>query len=282
VRQNRKTEKSKKQLIKVGALPKKVRDIYYNGPDENMYVGCGTNMSFVSSPSDGRRQCTRFVSCRDYMHEMVRTHVFKNNGYVSGHYTYGENPPIDMEKFRLLVAINTEKCSQYGPAKSKEDFKNRLFSAKRIINFYEEVAKFDRTRITTANHETVKNTWLFTGPKEWMSHPALLSMATLIVKFSLKHEPIEFSNKEDLEKLLSVANNYSNYMKSYYRKLYIVAKRHKDIFKGTIEDAYGVTPKNGGSYHANVGIVRLCCYEHLDMELNKRMKKIVEEEEGGK
>lgn len=289
MKQNKKI-KSKKQLIKVMGLPKGVCGAYYNGTEEGMYLTCGANMAFMSSPSDGRTQCTRFVQCRNYLQEMVRVRVFEEggHGYISSHYVHGENPPIDMKKFRLLVAVNLDKC--YGCA-TESNFKEMLFSAKRVLNFYEEVAGFDKTKITTVNHEVVKHAWLFTGPKEWMAYPSLLSMATFIIKFSTLTDPIEFSDKESIERELMNANvryrsgyngnTYKEYMNQHCKKLYIVAKRHRDIFKRTTREAYGITDLYDGSFHGGIGFVMLCTYQHLDKELCERMKKVVAEE-GGK
>lgn len=244
----------------------------------NPYTLRGVYYSLVSSPKDGREQCTRFLSCRDYIHEIVRAHVQKN-GRLSCYYTPDENPPIDMERLRLLIANDYD----YEEAK---DFKKKLFNAKKIINFYEEIANWGRSKITTVTHEIKKNAWLLTGPKEWMSYPNLLSMVTLILRIGIKYGPIEFKDNKTLEEMYKgIIDKHDkkgagyeyhdiSYLKQCYKRFYLIAKHHKILFTLPLEEAY---PPNGSGndFHPQGGIVEMCKFRAADEGLNVRFKELL-------
>ena len=175
----------KKQLIKIEC------------PHEfsTNYRHTSLNYAFVSSPENGRKQCSRLITCRESVN---------NRACINSSSDNAEN--MDFEKLRLLLVQDAEDGKD-------ADLKQRLFSGKALLNRYEEKAGWPSTsKITTVNHKYHKSAWLLTGPKEWMSQPQLLSIATIFMRIMSVHGPIEvdtFQQAEDgLRKL------YTDYMKA--------------------------------------------------------------------
>lgn len=224
--------------------------------------------SLVSSPKNGRKQCITLVTCRDFIHDSIRDHV--NDTRESSYYHPGVNPSIDMDKMRLLVSI----------AGDPEITKRSLFSGKRVLNIYENLAGWKPSVISTVKHNQYKNAWLITGPKEWMNYSAMLSMVTLILRVSVNHGPIEATNIEELsawwknliEKPPSPYGDI-NYIVTTHDKFRILVEHYDKIFIKGYEEAY---PKNTRvPFHGGGGIVSLCTYTSGLGELDERFKKIV-------
>lgn len=267
---------------------------------DTYHIGC-VAFSFVSTPSDGKRQCTRLLTCRDHLHEAVRTHVHQDDN-LNYHYSAYHDPPIDMKKVRLLIAN--------GACAKTQVFKERLFNAKKIINFYEEVAGWkSRSKILTAKMGvSSREAYLLTGPGEWMSYPNLLSMITLIVRVITSYGPINFKDNKSLEEeykgiledfgnieLNSVKeHNYGSiystdvdmdlrYLKICHRKLYVIMKNYKRLFTEGIKKAYpSMGNPEGIDFHPHGGITALCSFTSASKKLCKEFKKVFvksEEEE---
>lgn len=242
--------------------------------------------SLVSSPKNGRRQCTRLLTCRDYQHEAVRAYVHSNNR-LSYYHRVGEDAPMDMEKLRLLIARD------FDTKEDAETFRKNLFGAKRIINFYEEVAGWAKSKITTVTYP--KYAWLLTGPKEWMSYPNLLSMVTLILRVISNHGPVEFKNNITLEREYKrIITEYDEaekprggyargqghdltYLEECHRKFYLIAKHNKELFTLPLKEAYPPEgTAEGAAFHRCGGIVQLCKFEAASRELNEKFKELWE------
>lgn len=228
--------------------------------------------TLVSSPKDGRKQCTTLASCRDNLHGRVRDHIRKRQGLEG-------IESIDMSKLRLLLVISSKKDEDL------KEFKEKLFSGKRLLNFYERLAGWKESKITTVDYDKGRNAWLMTGPKGWMQHPQLLSIVTLILRVAARYGPVKFKNNGDIEKFYDkVANpsqNYTNsdsgYIYSCKDKLYTIMKNHKKLFIDDLDEAY--VTDNNQSLGWGGGIVALCRFsvngknKALQTRLEKEMKK---------
>jgi len=168
--------------------------------------------------------------------------------------------------------------SYFGEKEDVVSWKEKLFSAKRIINIYEEIAGFDSlTKITTATNKYHRHCWLFTGPKDWMRVPQALSMFTLILRLLAYTEPAKVENIKDVntfwEKLVNDRKYEKNYdVRSYlpncYDKFEMIMKNFDNIFTQPFAEAYPIT-NNSVSFHSAGGIVSLCT--------NKTQNKVLEE-----
>lgn len=248
--------------------------------DNNVYGMYTISFSLASSPKIGRKQCMGFVTCKAFLHDTIRSHV--HNGHADttgGHgYKYGEDPEVDMNKLRLLVGTDFRRNHI-----AEEIFKENLFWAKKIVNFYERTAGWTQSRIMKVDHSIFKDVWLITGPKEWMQSPQLISMITLVIRSCTLNGPVKFKTNEDIEDVYKEWVDGKNctlrdksYITDCWDKLFLVAKHNKKLFDGiTPKDSY-VLSKYVCS-HGN-GIAKLCTLNAGTPKLNERFKEICEEE----
>lgn len=278
----------------------------HNGNLSEAYYSDCISFSFVSSPTDGRRQCMKLLTCRDFMHEVMRTYVHQNN---SLNYTYScvYDPPIDMKKLRILIASGINRERPYFK-EERSDFKNKLFSAKKVINFYECVAKWtESTKISSAKiEESERDVYLLTGPKEWLSYPSLLSMFLLLVRMISKYGPIEFKNNHELEeeykrllmtyggKSIESMNEHDynslhttntgrdiQYLKICHRKLYSIMLNYEKLFTDTIKKAYPrCGHKEGIDFHRYGGITATCAFRSQNRRLRVKLGRMFAKSEG--
>ena len=260
-------KKKKKKLIKVEGY----NTTYAQRPQS-------ISFSLVSKTDKGRKQALKFLSCRDHLNDALYAKVHNTSSSV---YTPGHDPTIDLDKLRLLIG------RYFNRGENREKFVENIFSAKRLLNFYEEVAGWNKSKITTVNHSILKyDAWLITGPKEWLSYPNLMSIITLTFRIIANHGPIEFSNNRDIEKWFytltekydeerstSVVFQYdtdlSNYLPKCWDKLYMLMKHHKEIFTQPIEKAY----TRDIHIHAYGGIIQLCKFNTMNKVLDENVRR---------
>lgn len=264
-------KKEKKRLIRVKGYDMEYRQIPQS-----------ISFSLVAKTAEERKQALKFVTCRDYLSDALHSRIHDRN---SGVYNPSRDPIIDLDKLRLLIGRH------FDDAKARERFVENIFSAKRLLNLYEEIAGWSQSKITTVKHSSLKyNTWLITGPKEWISYPNLLSIITLTFRIIANHGPIEFSNNEDVEKwFYTLVENYnreredatvfhydkdlSDHLPYCWDKFYVVMKYYKDIFTEPVEKLYPIN----AHIHASGGIVQLCNFATGNEILDSNMRKIYDE-----
>jgi len=231
----------KKKLIRV----KKWRD------DKNSGYGFDkAQFAWMSPPIDGvRKQITPFVYCRERVTAYV--HAAMNN--VGYNEFLPDQDTFDKEKLRILIARDP---------KDFDEFRTKLFNAKAVMNIYEDIAGWEKSKITTVKHEARDNVWLLTGPKEWLICPQMVSAFTFILRTLAEYGPIDIDDgidsvEKEFDRLYNKfrntdGNNDVNYYLKYFRKhLYILMKYNKELF-----GKYGVGSlwaKNINS--SNIGVV---------------------------
>lgn len=252
-----------------------------------IYTNNGIMFSFVTRAKGAediitRRQSTQFFTCRDHVSDVLRAHVHQRH---NGVYDFGSNPPIDMEKMRMLVRKDCAK-EEFG------EYRKRFFSAKRVLNFYEKAVGWPLSKITTVKMKKKKDTaaWLVTGPKQWVSYSQLMSMVTLIFRVASNYGPIEFTDNDDIEKWFSdLIEKYNedvqsgifqqdadlnSYLPASWDKFFMLVTRYGDIFTQPISEAYPAD----GSVHPAGGIYHLCSFQETNNPtLDKNMKAVWED-----
>ena len=241
-------ESEKKKLIRVECTYDNVSGYEYT----NM------NFAFVSSPENGRVQCGRLMTCRETVNKVVSDGIDTGNT--------GGKEQIDFEKLRLLIVKDVKE--------DYDEFKTRLFSGKALLNRYEEKAGWETSKITTVKHKCHKNAWLLTGPKEWMSQPQLLSIATILMRIMSIHGPLKvdtFQEAEDSlkqlhldyiqakENLKKEANfvyypDVENYLK-HLNEIRIIMTNSEEIFAGIDLRKAWSTDDKSGSFSVQSGIL---------------------------
>lgn len=255
--------------------------ITVEGMNDSYYGGGSVYFALVSSPEDGRKQATSFMTCRDYLNDSIRGHVYEGKVGGCGMYTYKRNPSIDMKKMRLLI----HKCEdKNNPKKVNESLRNKIFSGKAAINIYEDIAGWERSKITTVNHTNTKigkQAWLLTGSGNWMLASNLLSMVTLIMRVAATYGPLDVENldslKKNFEKLSDKGEAWTDkgYIARCYTKFEIIMKHWKEIFSENIMDNY----PDGNykhSFHGCGGIVSLCTFSTRIGDVDEKFEKICE------
>ena len=188
------------------------------------------NFAFIADPAKTgddkpRIQVTSNMTCREIVNEAVRQSIRSKIGHWTGPHQ------IDMDKLRLLFV--------YSPL-MMDEFKRRLFNGKAALNLLERIAGWEESKITTVKHGNYKNAWLITGPKQWMSQPQMLSLATWVLRLAAKAGPIDVENYDDFEawlrKLSERAEDNSDndkgvFIKNFWDKVYLFVKYHDVIFK---------------------------------------------------
>lgn len=247
----------------------------YSNPYEGDGLTSRIVFSLVSSPSEGRVQISQLLECRGYVCEMAGAAAY---GKRLDFPMMTREADVDLDKLRLLVASNFRK---------QDEFKKRLFKAKKFINVLEKYAGWKNSKIATVENDAFsEDMWLITGPKEWMSAPGLLSAFMLILRgiTSDRADKIEFKGTKDIEKVFKglakslPRNSYGTIMgtdgsdfDSLIGKFKAILKNHESIFKGTVlQDRY-IEGIHG--LHSN-GAVALCLGETGDGRIDKRIQKL--------
>jgi hypothetical protein len=171
---------AKKELIKI-----KGNQGTLLGHRANVVVN-GMHFAFSTAPKSGvRTQVSMYTNCREILCDR-----FGNS------FRMEDEIRVDTEKMRLLVI---ETPPQYVKL---EDYKKRLFSGKAALNLLEGINKWPESKIATVNHEVYKDAWLITGPKEWISCPQMLSMATWVLRLCANFGPAETESLESFKEWL--------------------------------------------------------------------------------
>lgn len=271
---------AKKKLIKITAV---------KGRDEAMYASADIQYALVSSPENERRPATRNFTCKDYLQDAVQEFICRDkNGYA---HRFGGEAPIDLNRMRLLISRTFENHAQI------DDWKEKLFSAKQILNIYEEMAGFEkRSLITTVKYDCGNDrlkAWLVTGPGEWMRAPQALSLATLVFRMVVYSRKADVKTSEDVEAFWrGILEDYRGYGYDERRSEKPILKDHEKlrigvdkfepimrnfdrIFTQNFVDAYRCKPKEG--IHGSGGIYSLCSHKTGNRELEENFKKVLAE-----
>jgi hypothetical protein len=278
-----KPKKVVKKLIRVSGHP---------WEKSNPYKCNSLGFAFLNKTGDERRQCNKIIFCRDYFLNVIcynktdGRHTFNATDYMDR----DEHPHMDFDALRLLLFRD--------PA-DVDEFKAKLFSAKRALNYYEELAGFgSRSTITTVKHAYKENAWLLTGPSEWLMFPTFISMAALVLRIVSKYGPVaDGSTPDDLMMELREANargtdkeewgkisgdsDISSYLTNSADKFGFMMRNWREIF-GKAEGNEDKIWCDGGnhSFYTLAGFVNMCSWAEKGRESSdisvKYYKKIID------
>lgn len=216
----------------------------------------------------GAHSCREVLAARVYDQEAL-----KENRTV----------PIDMDALRLLMI-----CS-HGETLSAEIIKKRLFSAKRIMNLIEDYTGWGKSTIATVMHTKSSDTshccFLFTGPKEYVRYPQIMSLVCLIFRLSFNglkfnHNSLdEFFDtvvhpKDDIKKTRRTTENLKqletdiDYLKNVIPHLKSLFDKFDKVFEGSYKQYY---PKDRRKFSGDGGITSLLECSTGDAPLHKRL-----------
>jgi hypothetical protein len=251
---------------------------WYKGTSNlsEIYQSTKIKFAFLSTPKEGNKQCHPFVLCRDFLHDAVRCMIQKNKCQIYGFcYEYGKNPPIDTKYMRMLVTRQ----------ELEETFSEKMKQSLKIINHYESIAGWKKSKLIRVDDKTKPNTWLFLGPKEWLKSPFLVSMYTFLIRLGDKHGAISnFKTTEELIKCFSTigksqeayGDNDVVYIRECFNKMHHIVKEANSLFlkDGSVKEdpIYSDTKVSLNSFHNNCGIYNLCRGQAPVKDLNEKIK----------
>jgi len=246
-----------------------------------IYQKTGLYYAFINKNSKGEYDaCHPWVKCRDFLHDVVRTNITGKGFCIYGlRYSMDKNPPIDLNKMRIIV-----KCEdKAGKSPTDDKFAEDMKYALTLLNHFEKYAGVSLSTlkyVKVDNHEG--SVAMFTGSYIWVRSPFLVSMYTLLIRLGPRR--IEFKDKADLEKKFYAisrqtqvqGDNEVQYMKTLHNKLHIVIENRNQLFNksGMFHDIYD-KKHDISSFHNNCGILSLVKGITPDTRLNTEVIKTI-------
>ncbi len=226
-------------------------------------------MAFVTSDN---KQITAFTSCRDYLHDEIRTFLNKKTRVKDDGHPYhpdAGDPDIYMEELRLLIMLVPY---------SKDNFLHAL----KVLNMLEQKSKMSLTVAELINTtDKQSETYIFLkGSKEYMYNPHLLSALTLILRFCTFNPVFKVTDEHCLiNGYKSIQGNIqrdNHIMPSCYKYIHNIMKTRKSLFKNIeLKELFPVDITY--NFHSKGGISNLCIKNSPIKEVNKRMAKLIKE-----
>lgn len=230
-------------------------------------------MSFgMAFATEDNKQVAAFTSCRDYMHDQIRTFINdKKRVKDDGHTYYPEagDPDIDMSRLRLIFML---------PHTNFAKFNHGL----KVLNSFEKAAGME---LSTAKQvyigektKTSAGYVLLEGSGEYMNNPHLLSLVTLTIRFCFYNEDFEVVDENSLTKAYPKINPSKDrgLMKFCYPIIQHVLIRREELFEGiSLKELFPV--KIRYNFHSKGGIQNLCCAVSNNSEVNDRINSLKKE-----
>lgn len=266
---------NKKKLIRI-ELAKELESIYHRNTIDNS----GLNIAFIGKDDetkDGfrfKKQITQFVRCREILCIVPRLSrhpaLIKLKGSTCG---FNENSTkIDFDNLRLLLAYPD----------NSGDIKNRVFSAKRIVNILEEQAGWkEKSVITTVRHTQFTNNnnmFMLTCPKEWMMAPQMLSLVVLLIRIPLTvKKEYESNTYKELQQELNTLSKNADYRDTTFlseirKKIVKLMESVEKVFGSDLDKNWPFEDSNFMGY-GGINTLFKCCTGRSN--LDERFKSIV-------
>lgn len=230
------------------------------GLDDEITRPMECSFAFVTPIGEERKQASYFYSCRDRLHDVVSDFIFKNGNF------YNEKlPNISLTKIRLLIICDRDSTW----------FKESLFEAKKVLNEYEKYVGWEQTKVTTINHSKYEKTvFMFTGSENWMLHPVLLSLFTLIIKFFTNNRVFKTGDNINIEKTINNAVKDREMMLKCSDKIKLIMKNYKYLFGEDQRTNFSRKDHSTFDFHSKNGVIALCKEQHIDSTLFSRLKNL--------
>ena len=270
-------EKKKKRMIRVNCS----KDVnascepwnYASGTPSLYYGLCGKEIT-IKDGDRFKQQVAGAHSCREVLSGRVYgQEAEKDKRHV----------PIDMDALRMLMVGSN------GRTLTADVIKSRLFSAKRIMNLIEDYNGWEKSTIATVIHVNLKkdshSAYLFTGPKEYVRYPQMMSLVCLIFRLSfnglvLKNESLDeffagiMAAKKDASDAIQATENPHQlkkdieYLSEVIPHLKRLFNKFNKVFEGSYKKYY---PKDRDHFTGDGGITSLINCSTGDAPLHKRM-----------
>lgn len=269
------------------ATKKKIIWFENNNIPSEIYQNFNLKYSFAGINKKGMlHQCHEWIQCRDFLHDVVRTHLTGNASDIYDFkFSKKNNPHISTDKIKILVS----KENIESPIK----FRRLLNRSLKIINFYEKLLNSDLSileKVSNNENSKHKHVWLFTGPKFWLSAPHILSFYTLLIRLG-NEKMLEIKNYREMKSSFKKLSNLlkENKIESNNDRCYL-SKIYKDIKTIIINNEKISAINNEGfselyfkdihinPFHNSMGIVSVCEKNTPIKSFNKRISAFCEKE----
>jgi len=272
------TEKKVKRVIRIKCAP----DIrlssepwYYKSTLPCIYFGfCGKDV-IIEGKDRYKYQASQMHACREVLATRVYEQVTKTEDRP-------RKVPIDMDTLRLLIV-----ASKNGVIPT-EDVKKRIFLAKRIMNLIEDYAGWEKSTISTVIHTEIDRdnycSFLFTGPKEYVRYPQVMSLMCLIFRVAFNGMKLEYDSIDAfidgvfnwpsaMEEIKDVLDHNQviidiAYLKEIVKHLKVLLNKFYDVFEGKFEDYYS---EDYSKFNGYGGMTSLINGDSGNPPLNKRL-----------
>ena len=191
-----------------------------------IYQVLGIQYAFLSPDNV---QCHPWIKCRDFLHDALRCHITgKKEGIYGFSYNPGTNPPLDLEKMRMMVKREPTKAESNAPENTKKMIDSAL-DIVRCVEDYSGIEPLSDVYYTTED----KDTYVFEGAVDWMESTFMISLYTFLIRLGAKK--IKFKDKKELDSKLKklcasrVADNDTNYLKTVLPFIYKIAEKRKEL-----------------------------------------------------
>jgi hypothetical protein len=228
-------------------------------------------MTFVTGDN---HQCCAFVSCRDYMHDTIRTKV-NNNKRVEddGHSYYPKagDPDLCMDRLRVMFRFKASCLSKFKMGlKALNDMEVHAGDIERTVGEFVTIKDQKDTEYINI---------LLKGSKEYMDVPHLLSLMTLTLRFFTLNPIMDYKVLGDITKEYErickegTISRDKELMKYSHPWMHHILKNRAELFaEKTLKDMYPV--KIGYSFHGQGGIMELCKTNSPNTDVNERVKEL--------
>lgn len=225
--------------------------------------------------SDKLEQASKFVTCRDYLHDAIRTFI---NGKVRldcdchGYANDKNCPDLSVKNMLLLIQIHENLGSNFSRKKAA--------TAIKVLNDIEEFAGIPLTEVEEVTvdsfkfrEETKIHHIMLKGSNIYMQNPHMLSMVTLIMRFCSYSSYGWYKRPANLSKWVeskAASKNDARLLVQCYKTLPILMKFRKEVFKGVSLDE--LFPENiKFSFHSKGGVTSLCTANTPNKKVNVRV-----------
>ena len=221
-----------------------------------IYQVLGIQYAFLSSDNE---QCHAWIKCRDFLHDALRCHITGKKDRIYGFsYNPGVDPPLDLEKMRMMVKREPTKDE----LKASESTKEMIDSALSILRCIEDYSGIEPLSDIYCTSED-ENIYVFESAADWMESTFMISLYTFLIRLGARK--IKFEGKKELDSKLkelcagkAVSRDHDlSYLKTVLPFIYKIAERRKDI-KYVSEDGKRLFEDQSiNLFHNYTGIVAL-------------------------
>ena len=244
---------------------------------DNSYL-MALGMAFVTGDN---KKVSAFVSCRDYLHDSIRTKINNNKRLMSDGHSYRpelKDPDICMDRLRLLISFKSENLKKFKMGlKALNDMEIYANNIEKTVG---EIVKLEGKINGTITYVLLK------GSKEYMDIPHLLSLITLTLRFFISNPKMNYKAIGDLPKVykdICKANTIRKdklLMASCYSWMHHILKHRAELFANkTQKELYPTSITH--NFHGKGGMMELCNANSPNEDVNERiiaLKKRYKEE----